>query len=184
MSTFTKAEKDKLIETFENHFNYLEYGLGESTVLASNSKSIKSICCLETLQPWINYYNPKLNKKNKLIKIDYIDIESDEKRYGHPKNTNKKYNWPLYQSYSKNKNFDLCFIDARFRVSSFLNCYINAPIDCCLMIHDYKRSYYNDIEKAVEKHEQIDTLAFFYKKQIKNHSRIWQIIEKYTNDPR
>ena len=184
MSTFTKAEKEKLIEKFNKAISYLEYGSGESTVLASNSKSIKTINSIETVSYWIDHVKQKINYENKCIKIDYIDINSNIHSYAFPKDESKKENWPIYQQSSKDKIFDLCLIDGRFRVATFLHSYINAPINCCLMIHDYKRTHYHEIEAVIKKYSQIDTLGIFYKKEKPNITKILQIIEKYTNDPR
>lgn len=184
MSTFTQAEKDELVEKFNNSINYLEYGAGESTVLASYSKSIKNIDSIETVSYWVNHVNSKINKDNKEIKIHYIDINSNINYYAYPIDESKKENWPLYQQSSKDKNFDLCLVDGRFRVATFLNCCINAPIDCCLIIHDYQREYYHDVENIIKKHNQTDNLAVFYKKKQINYSKTLDLIEKYKNDPR
>lgn len=184
MSTFTKAEKEKLIEKFNKAISYLEYGAGESTVLASNSKRIKKINSIETISYWIDHVSPKINYENKDIKIDYIDINSNINYYAYPIDESKKENWPVYQQSSKDKIFDLCLIDGRFRVATFLYSYIHAPINCCLMIHDYKRTHYHEIESVIKKHSQIDTLGIFYKNEKPNIAKILQIIEKYTNDPR
>jgi hypothetical protein len=167
-STFTEIEKEYFLKKLKCSHSYLEYGAGESTIFAFLEPSIKIIRSIETTFKWIETVNKNLNFTDKDVIIDYIDINSNENYWGYPIDNSKIKNWSLYQQYCVDKTFDLCLIDGRFRVSSFIYTYINAPIGCTLLIHDYPiensgRNYYKDIEKIANKKEQIGSFAMFYK---------------------
>jgi hypothetical protein len=179
MSSFTQKEKDFLIRKLNQSVHYLEFGAGESTILASQSNTIKTINCVETCKIWADNIRKKIKKS---AKIDYVDVNSNCTGYGRPIDDKKKHNWPIYQEYSHNKEYDLCLIDGRFRVASFLNSYLNAKPNCCLLIHDYQRKNYKEIEKAVEIHKMVDTFGVFFKQSKFNNSLILEIIEKYKNN--
>lgn len=191
-STFKNVEKEYFLKKLSSSSSYLEYGAGESTTLASLEPSIRIIRSIETTSRWIEIVNRNLNCIDKDVSIDYIDINSDENNWGYPINRSKIENWSLYQQYCVGKSFDLCLIDGRFRVSSFIYAYINAPIGCTLLIHDYPnnnsgRTYYKDIEKIANKKEQVGSFAMFYKKENINENLLLkakQIINLHTNDPR
>lgn len=191
-STFTNIEKEYFLKKLSSSSSYLEYGAGESTILAFLEPSIRTIRSVETISMWIEKVNASLNFIDKDIIIDFIDINSDNNNWGYPINISKIENWPLYQKYCVGKNFDFCLIDGRFRVSSFIYAYINAPVGCTFLIHDYPfknigRTYYKDIEEITNKKEQIDSFAMFYKDEYLNEDlflKAKEIINLYTNDPR
>ena len=191
-STFTSIEKEYFLKKLSSSSSYLEYGSGESTILAFLEPSIKIIRSVETVPMCIETVNASLNFIDKDVKIDYIDINSDENNWGYPINISKIENWSFYQQYCVGKSFDICLIDGRFRVSSFINAYINAPVGCTLLIHDYPienigRNYYKEIEKIANKKEQVDSFAMFYKDEYLNEDLLLEakkIINIHTNDPR
>lgn len=191
-STFTSIEKEYFLKKLSSSSSYLEYGSWESTILAFLEPSIKIIRSVETTFKWIKKVSGNLNFIDKDVKIDYIDINSHENNWGYPTDISKIENWSLYQKYCVGKSFDLCLIDGRFRVSSFINAYINAPVGCTLLIHDYPienigRNYYKEIEKIANKKEQFDSFAMFYKDEDLNEDLLLEakeIINIYTNDPR
>jgi len=191
-SNFKNIEKQYFLQKLSACSFYLEYGAGESTLLASSEPNIKTIRSIETTSKWIKIVNENITYSNKDVNIDYIDINSDENNWGYPKNKNKIDNWSLYQQYCYGKNYDLCFIDGRFRVSSFLHTYINAPLGCNILIHDYPnknsgRTYYKDIEKIAIKKEQIESLAVFVKSEDLSENNLLKakhIIHNHFSDPR
>jgi len=191
-STFTNIEKEYFLKKLSSSFSYLEYGIGESTILAFLEPSIKIIRSVETVPMYIETVNASLNFIDKDVKIDYIDINSDDNNWGYPISISKIENWSLYQQYCVGKSFNLCLIDGRFRVSSFIHTYINAPVGCTLLIHDYPientgRNYYKEIEKIANKKEQVDSFAMFYKDEDLNEDLLLEakeIINIHTNDPR
>lgn len=190
--TFKDIEKEYFLKKLSSSSSYLEYGAGGSTILAFLEPSIKTIRSIETTHKWIKIVNENLNYIDKDVSVDYIDINSDENNLGYPKNKSKIENWSLYQQYCAGKNFDLCLIDGRFRVSSFIHAYINAPIGCTLLVHDYPinnkgRTYYKSIEKIANKKEQVGSFAMFYKSENLDDNlslKAKQIINSHTNDPR
>ncbi|HEC1763941.1 TPA: hypothetical protein R1722_000666 [Campylobacter lari] len=138
-------------------------------MLHSNTKiySVESdINWLEYLRKW------KIIRENegKRLFFNYIDIGKTGE-WGVPIEKDKEH---LYENYSKSiftlkKDFDLVFVDGRFRVACVLQTLLNCPETTKILMHDFNdRPFYHNILDFLEIIDTADTMALF---KIKNLDR-------------
>lgn len=171
------------VETIEKYAslgnNYFEYGCGRSTVIVSNMPTIKYMVSVDSSYEWIAKTADLVNYKDKEIIFNYINIGSDDKNWGYPKDKTLQYHWTTYHSSINHYKeiFDTILIDGRFRVACCIKSYQNMDEKSRIMIHDYThRPAYNYIEKFFEKVETVDSLCVF-KKNMKKAPTTQDIIE-------
>ena len=167
----------------EKTTNYFEFGGGGSTVLANSYSNIQKIIAIDSNIDWINKIKNNLNTNK--IGFCYIDVNAP-RNSGYPKDESKKENWELYSNsisnYNKN-NFDLILVDGRFRVACAIKSYLHMNDTNILLVHDYNRTHYRDIEKLFVKISSIGTLTAFSKKS-SDIILINELYQKYKFDPR
>ena len=161
-----KKELELLKSKLSTSRNYLEYGSGNSTILAVGSSNIEQVLSVESDKEFA-YKNLLSDKfvieaqKSNRLKFLFPDIGITTK-WGHPLDDKKSFNFPLYSLSPYNKSFipDLILIDGRFRVAcGILAALLNDSES--ILIHDYHRTHYRILEKFLKLEEKIETLASF-----------------------
>ena len=166
---------------------YLEFGVGGSTILAYTTPNIKKIISIDSDINWIkeikNFKNIK-NDENKKIIFEYINI-GEVSKFGFPKTINEKIFNYSNQVFKKYKNdYDLVFIDGRFRVACTLQVILNCKKDIKILIHDFNdRPYYHILYKYLDVIYSINNLVLFSIKEGINLSEVKKIYEIYKSDP-
>ncbi len=178
-------EKELLIKYFKNSKNYLEFGPGGSTFVALLNSNC-NIVAVESDLDWVDYlrtYKYIHNNENNRLKFIYVDI-GKIKSVGKPLNNEKREDYPNYSTgiYEKlnSKNFDLAFVDGRFRVACVLGIILNCSKDITIMVHDYSfREYYHVIEEFLDIIDNSETLYVFKIKNEINKNRVEELYEEY-----
>lgn len=168
-------EKELLKKYVQNATNYLEFGLGGSTIF-SLINSDANIISIDTNKDWISFmksYKFIKNNLDKRLSIYYIDI-GPTKGWGYPVDESKNENFHKFSSeifkLTDPSIYDLILVDGRFRVActlqSILNCQNNKNLK--ILIHDYSfRDEYKVVEKYLNRDESINSLyVFSIKEQI------------------
>ncbi len=186
----TKDEMDMLHLYMDSSNNYLEFGSGASTIYGSNAPMIKTIDSVESSEMFINV-NLKTNavitnalSTGKLL-FHIIDI-GETTSWGIPTNESKIHLWPNYSRsvFSKKSNHDLVLVDGRFRVACTLNCILNTPENCKIIIHDFWiRPEYHIVLKYLEILNRIGSLAVFDKKRDIDPEELQSLINEYQYNP-
>ena len=122
---------------------YLEYGCGGSTEIAR--KYCKSVVSIETDKWWA--------EKKGATWADIGKVGS----WGRPRKSPTIEQLKNY--YNHAKGFDIILIDGRFRVGVAYHCDAGE-----VLIHDYHREKYKQVEHFMDKVKQVDSLALFKKK--------------------
>lgn len=181
-------EKELFKKYIQKSHNYLEFGLGGSTIFSLiNSKC--AIYCVDSNQQWLDFMNKyaiiKEHSTNRL-RIFLEDI-GPTKDWGYPVDDSHK---ELFPNFSKNvfdqipiKDIDLILIDGRFRVActlmSIIQCYENRT-NVHLMIHDYHlRPNYKLVEKFLDKVDGVNSLFVFKIKDNINLNEVWQCYDNH-----
>jgi len=99
-NTMTQDETKTVLRYLNNSTNYLEFGAGNSTVMASKISTIKKIFIVESSQSFIDealLNKPDIQKaiKSGKLVIQNIDI-GETTKWGFPKNVDKIELWPNY----------------------------------------------------------------------------------------
>jgi hypothetical protein len=169
---------------------YLEFGMGGSTLLAYMTSNIKKIISVESDINWINKMRKFKNIKNeegKRIFLEYINIGKILNN-GYPYNMAKNEDFFKYskQIFKKYKNdYDLVFIDGRFRVACVLQVILNCKINIKILIHDFNnRPYYHILYKYLDMIYSIDTLALFSIKEDIDLEEVNKDYNIYKNNPK
>ena len=171
----TRNEKKLFEKIVLNSSNYFEFGCGGSTYFVSHCDNIKKIISVDSSLEWINNVKEKINSDK--LKIIHINFEYGD--WGVPTNHNQKNIWETYSSCinSFDKEFDLIFVDGRFRVACALKAYDHLTENGLLLVHDYaRRPHYHILEQIYDKVQEVDRLIVFCKKEIdKNYiEELWQ----------
>lgn len=169
--------------------NYLEFGCGGSTYMASRFVNIKNIYSIEASLEWSekiknNFYIKRRLDNNKII-IDYVDINGNDKNWSVPKNKAKIDNWKDYYNPWSKILFkpDIILVDGRFRVACVLHALKHISDSCHILIHDYKeRHQYHIIENFLDIVERSNTLYIFKKKKFIDMTFLEEIIKNHETD--
>src|SRR5690606_9419063 len=165
---FVMYEEEKLLfkEYLNKSNNYLEFGLGGSTLFALIN-SDANIISVDTNQGWIGFikkYRAIKDNLGKRLHIHYVDI-GPTKYWGFPVDDTQRNKFPNFSSQifsDKNlEKFDLVLIDGRFRVACALQTvqYFKNSSPVKIMIHDYSlREEYKIVEKYLDLVEFTKTL--------------------------
>lgn len=172
-----------------NSKNYLEFGLGGSTIFTLLN-SDANVISVDTNREWINFmkdYRLIREELDKRLKVVFIDI-GETKSWGFPVDENDSENFYKFSSeifkITDASKYDLILVDGRFRVActlqSVLNCQYNK--DLKILIHDYSfRDEYRIAEKYLEKIESVNSLFVFKVKDGIDDNELKKDYEKYKN---
>lgn len=191
---FIMKENEKLFlnKHLKKASNYLEFGLGGSTIFALIHTEIP-ITSIDTNTDWINFMKKysivKHNLGNRLT-IQYEDI-GPTKSWGFPVGNDHKEKFPNFSSgIFKTKSsdlFDLILVDGRFRVACVLAIILNRKSnldDLTILVHDYSiRDDYKFVEKYLNIIESVDTLYAFKIKSEIDYDQLKEDYEYYKYIP-
>ena len=143
-TNMNKSEIAFFTETIKGVDRYVEYGSGVSTEIARNH--CKQVTSIETDPEWARKTGAYHCNIGKVV------------AWGYPLKPPQVY--MLRQYFSFAKDFDILFIDGRYRASVALH-----ATPGLILIHDYERKQYHVVEKYMKKIKQVDRLALFEKKE-------------------
>ncbi len=167
MSPHMSPEERKLFESFLScAVNYLEFGAGGSTVLAS-TKVKGSIISIDSSREWLD----RVDKEYKALSapvhphLIFTDI-GPVGDWGIPSDPAMREYWPRYHSSvwesPSTKEVDLFMVDGRFRVACFLQAIIHGRKDALIAFHDYNsRPHYHVVEKVARVVARSEDLSVF-----------------------
>ncbi len=146
--------------------DYLEFGSGGSTFLALLHSQMK-ITSIESSLEWITY----LRKwhliahalEEKRLNFHHIDI-GRVGAWGTPLDTDRKESFPNYSSqiFQSKNDFNIVFIDGRFRVACVLATLLYCNPNTKILIHDFNnRPQYHKIVEFLDFIDTCDSLAEF-----------------------
>jgi len=147
-----QQEFNVLKKTLSESKNYLEYGVGGSTVLAS-SFPLESIISVDSDIKWIDKVKSEIDDTGKFISLEYCDI-GEVRDWGIPINYNGFKNYWKYITQpwriAKINQIipDVILIDGRFRVACFLYTLTKVSSETVILFDDYtNRTEYSTIER-------------------------------------
>lgn len=168
---------------------YLEYGCGNSTILACNTGNIEKIVSVESDA---QYTKENLFPKREIKKaIDENRIcflfpnIGKTKTWGYPVNSSHKYLWPNYANipYSINFKPDLVLVDGRFRVACALSVALYCEQSTQVLIHDYQRKNYHILENFFDIIKLEDNMVLFRLKSDLDIKKLHLLCRKYSYLP-
>ncbi|WP_288764181.1 hypothetical protein [uncultured Weeksella sp.] len=166
-------EKELLKKYIKNTQNYLEFGLGGSTIFTLlNSKA--KIISVDTNESWIaSMMKYKIIRKNIPSRLEILFVNIGETKFwGYPVSNEKKHTFErfskeVYEKYPDNL-YDFVLVDGRFRVACVLQTIISQINNkkIIIAVHDYSfRKEYQIIEQFLEIKEKANSLYIFEMKE-------------------
>lgn len=188
MSRKERAVFDKLIGESRN---YLEFGLGGSTIRAIQ-KSKANVYTVESSADWITrmrQYSILRFFENRRVFIFSVDIGPTGK-WGYPESSDAR---GMFDSYSSEvfgsidaATLDLVLVDGRFRVACTLKVILECQQnnDLKILIHDFwNRKRYHAVLKYLDVVDKIDTLGIFSIKKGISLKSVREDYEAYKSNP-
>ena len=184
--TMSDRELEILHSQLEQANHYLEFGAGDSTIHAANTRGVLHIDSVESSQDYINenlLNNPaiQLAVAEQRLRFHIIDL-GPTKEWGYPVDDSKSHLWPNYalSVFAQPSQHDLVLIDGRFRVACALSCLLSTPDHCTIMIHDFwNRTKFYFLLQFFEVHHEVDKLGVFTKKPNLNRVKIKRLLKRY-----
>jgi len=162
----------------------LEYGCGGSTALAASYRDLR-LFGVESDPVWLRKVeaHPALKSASATgrVSLNYVNI-GPTKKWGKPLNENCRHNWPLYSSlpWSTQSDYDLIFVDGRFRVACILNAVLKAHRDALIMVHDFwNRPHYHVVLPFLDLKKSSGTLGVFQRRHHIDKDCVESLIEEY-----
>lgn len=190
METMTINELTLLQSAMCDAENYLEFGAGNSTCRAVETKNIRSITVVES--------DPVFWEKQILtipsIKIAYnanrlkpilVDI-GPTTHWGYPIDTSCADKWPMYHlcAFQSVAPYDLLLVDGRFRVACILNACLSCKEDTRILIHVFfNRPIYWVVRPFIKLERRADTMGLFSIKKTQHTKLLKEYISIYKNVP-
>ena len=162
----------------------LEYGCGGSTALAACCRDLR-LFGVESDPVWLRKLeaHPALRSASATgrVSLNYVNI-GPTRKWGKPLNENCRDNWPLYSSlpWSTQSDYDLIFVDGRFRVACILHAILKARRDALVVVHDFwNRSHYHVVLPFLDWKQSCGTLGVFEIRSKVDKGCVESLIEEY-----
>jgi hypothetical protein len=164
----TRGEFYLLRESMSHSECYLEFGAGNSTVLAANSPNINQITVVELDAGfWCDSIlpNPAVrgNVDSERINPLLIDVGLINK-WGYPMDKSSIKKWPSYHSsaFKNNPNYDLVFVGGRFKIACILQACLQCPANTKILVYDFfSRPYSFVVSPFLRIEKRVDTMGLF-----------------------
>ena len=164
--------------------SYLEFGAGGSTVLASELVA-GPVYSIESDTAWIDKVKGLAAPSTYERKFLFADI-GQTGHWGVPTNPHGEVD---YLNYHQNiweyidREFDMYFIDGRFRVACACQSLLRCKPDSIMLIHDYRsRRHYHMIEKIAAPIAEAEDMTAFRRRPEASFRLINEVLAKYEID--
>lgn len=159
------AEEAALFLSFiRNSRNYVEFGTGGSTVVASRHVKT-SILSVDSSQQWLDQVKNACAESETKPELVFIDI-GPTGEWGYPTDASTKARWPDYHSaiwkIPHSASADLYLIDGRFRVACFAQTVLHCEPTAIIGIHDFSsRPNYHCVREIADEIASAGDMSFF-----------------------
>lgn len=186
----TNNELELLQREMSKSLNYLEFGSGNSTILAAQTVGIEKITVVESdFLFWKELVssNPVIADSIKLKRLLPLLVNIGPTReWGYPVDDSCQNRWPLYASkaFKKDSSYDLILIDGRFRIACTLQACLLVSSKARILIHDFFiRPYYFTVLPFLILEDRIDTMGVFRIRKKNDLRLIKEFISIYNYFP-
>ena len=182
------AEKALLWQFLSCSDDYVEFGAGGSTVLASTAVK-RSIVSVDSSLEWLERVRAACLERGgglmpKLVNVDLGKLGE----WGWPLDETKKHLWPSYHtavwSLPESAAADLYLVDGRFRVACFVQAARRARPDAVIGIHDFSgRAQYHVVHEIAREIARTGSLSFFVRRPDYDDKRAAEILDRHALQP-
>jgi hypothetical protein len=160
----SEEEAALFLSFIRNSHDYVEFGTGGSTVLAS--KHVKnSILSIDSSREWLDKVGEACASCQTTPELMLIDI-GPTGDWGFPTDDATKSRWPDYHSaiwkLEQSADADLYLVDGRFRVACFAQTVLHCKPTAIIGIHDFSsRPAYHCVKEIAREIATVGDLSFF-----------------------
>jgi len=182
------VEKELLCSFLRCSSNYLEFGIGGSTVLACSLVK-KSVMAVESNPEWLRKVEVYCSNLTTALKPELIHADiGPVVELGYPQNDHLRDHWPRYHdsvwSHKRAIDADLYLIDGRFRVACFIQVLLRARSSAIILIHDFaNRPQYHAVREFAREIAATETLSAFQRKVDFEQTRAESCLADHRFDP-
>lgn len=159
------TEEAALFTSFvRNAENYVEFGTGGSTVLAS--KHVRgSIVSVDSSQEWLDRVKIACTASTVVPELLFVDV-GPTGDWGFPIDKDTRDRWPSYHSnvweLKGSADADLYLVDGRFRVACFAQAVLHCKPSAIIAMHDFaSRPAYHRVREIAREIATAGDLSFF-----------------------
>ncbi|BAR63487.1 hypothetical protein ACVIWV_010092 [Bradyrhizobium diazoefficiens] len=160
----SEEETALFLSFVRNSRDYVEFGTGGSTVLASKyvKRSIRSV---DSSQEWLKRVGSACAECQTQPELMLVDI-GPTGDWGFPTDGATKSRWPDYHSaiwrYEQSADADLYLVDGRFRIACFAQTVLHCKPTAIIGFHDFSsRRPYHCVRKIAQEIATAGDLSFF-----------------------
>jgi hypothetical protein len=179
------AEETALFLSFlRNSRDYVEFGTGGSTVLAS--KHVRnSILSVDSSHEWLGRVKTACAANPTKPELVFTDI-GPTGEWGYPTDASTKARWPDYHSaiwaIPGSASADLYLIDGRFRVACFAQTVLHCRLNAIIGIHDFSsRPNYHCVREIADEIATAGDISFF--RPLRRKHAADAILQSYRMEP-
>jgi hypothetical protein len=148
----------------KNSRDYIEFGTGGSTYIASNNVR-NSILSIDSSQEWLDQVSEACTRSQTRPELKFIDI-GPTKQWGFPNDHSRKSNWSDYHTTiwndPRSSEADLYLVDGRFRVACFAQIVLHCKPSAVIGIHDFgSRPAYHRVREIAREIATVEDMSFF-----------------------
>ncbi len=160
----SEEETALFLSFVRNSRQYVEFGTGGSTVLAS--KHVKhSILSVDSSQTWLDKVSSACHACQTTPELMLVDI-GPTGDWGFPTDGSTKSCWPNYHSaiwkHEQSSDADLYLVDGRFRVACFAQTVLHCKLTAIIGFHDFSsRPDYHCVREIAQEIATAGDLSFF-----------------------
>lgn len=179
------AEEEALFLSFvKNSRDYVEFGTGGSTFVASNHVR-NSILSVDSSQEWLDQVSRACIPSRVKPELKFIDI-GPTKEWGFPRDTSDRSRWPDYHStvwtIPRSLDADLYLVDGRFRVACFAQIVLHCKPTAIIGIHDFSsRPSYHCVREIAREIATAGDMSFFLPLARQNAAK--DILHSFCTEP-
>lgn len=182
----TPVEVDLLSNFMSSSSSYFEFGMGGSTCLAATLVK-SSIHAIESDAEWVQKVRGTVEPTSKKkLRLEHVDIGKTG-GWGTPIGRDYEHLFSGYSTAIRNadvSSIDLCLVDGRFRVASFLEALSCLRGDAVIAMHDYQiRPEYHLIEEFARPIAKREQLSFFVRRPNVNLELVSKLATEYRLNP-
>lgn len=184
----TAAEKTLFEQFLSCSENYLEFGAGGSTFLAS-ALVRRSVISVDSSPEWLERVRTACLEHKHPIQPVLVSVDVGEvKEWGWPRDETRRESWPDYHSavwsHPESKDADFCFVDGRFRVACFLQSLRHTRQEAIIGIHDFNdRPQYHVVHEFAREIARSEALSFFVRKADFDDQRAAEVLDRHSFQP-
>ena len=144
-----RGDEDYFKDGIKKASVYGEYGMGASTILAMQEKSL-TVYAVDSDLNWVKKVSNNFDEKKH--NLQYINL-GKVLAWGRPQDYSQRKNIKHYLNYIWERDFspDLVLIDGRYRVACFLTSIKNCKIGTRIIFDDYRsRPHFHIVEEFIE----------------------------------